>query len=183
VIKLGELVVVLDLHRQGLSVSAPPTNLVSIESQSGPTSPKGLEPPVYKKRAPRPGTVDRTLFALAADPAPALKRQRVSKAQVDFARLEVEFVDEPGSSASSGWSRWCWATHGRSGRASSSIRICKQSFAVISGRGDRLLRRPLFSPGSKASSNGGQYACRPVDDGYGLLSLALPQWIFDTLIG
>jgi hypothetical protein len=41
----------------------------------------------------------------------------------------------------------------------------------------------FFSPGSKASSNGSQYTCRRVDDGYGLLSLALPQWIFCTLIG
>ena len=40
----------------------------------------------------------------------------------------------------------------------------------------------IFSPGSKASSNGSQYACRPVDDVYGLLSLALRQRIFCTLI-
>jgi hypothetical protein len=45
------------------------------------------------------------------------------------------------------------------------------------------LQAAFFSAGSEASSNGSQYACRRVDDGYGLLSLALPQWIFCTLIG
>ena len=49
------------------------------------------------------------------------------------------------------------------------------------------LKRPrggrFFRPGSKTSSNGSQYARRRVDDGYGLLSLALPQRVFCTLIG
>lgn len=36
---------------------------------------------------------------------------------------------------------------------------------------------------SKARSNGSQYACRRVDDGYGLVNLALPQRIFGTPLG
>jgi hypothetical protein len=42
-IKLGELVMILDLHRQGLSVSA---------------IAKGLEPPKYKTRPPRSRITD-----------------------------------------------------------------------------------------------------------------------------
>ena len=57
-IKLGELVMILDFHRQGLSVSA-------IARQAGVDRKtvrtyiaKGLEAPTYKKRAPAPGLVD-----------------------------------------------------------------------------------------------------------------------------
>ena len=46
-----------------------------------------------------------------------------------------------------------------------------------------ILAIAALAAGSKASSNGSQYTCRRVDDGYGLLSLALPQWIFCALIG
>jgi len=90
------------------------------------------------------------------------------RAQVEFATFEAAFIDEPGVngivwllSMVLSYSRLIWAR-----------------FVEIAHRGDRL-----FSPGSEASSNGSQYACRRVDDGYGLLSLALPQWIFRTLIG
>jgi len=58
VVKLGEVVMILDLHRQGLSVSA-------IARQSGldrktvrRTIERGLEPPAYGPRAPRPTMLD-----------------------------------------------------------------------------------------------------------------------------
>ena len=50
-IKLGELVMILDLHRQGLSVSAI-ARQVGIDRKTVRTYiAKGLEPPAYKKRA------------------------------------------------------------------------------------------------------------------------------------
>ena len=58
-IKLGELIMILDLHRQGLSVSAIARQMGVDRRPLGPTSPKGLEPPTYKKRASAPGVVDR----------------------------------------------------------------------------------------------------------------------------
>ncbi|MGZ5099092.1 MAG: IS21 family transposase [Usitatibacter sp.] len=57
-IKLGELVMILDLHRQGVSVSAIARQL-GIDRKTVRTHiAKGLEPPTYKKRAPRRGIVD-----------------------------------------------------------------------------------------------------------------------------
>jgi hypothetical protein len=69
------------------------------------------------------------------------------QAQVDFARIDVQFVDEPGVkriiwllSMVLGYSRPIWAR----------FVVSKQCFAVISGLGDRLLRRPLlFRPGQR----------------------------------
>ena len=58
VIKLGELVMILDLHRQGLSVSAIARQLGIDRKTVRAYIAKGLEPPVYKTRAPRPGIVD-----------------------------------------------------------------------------------------------------------------------------
>jgi transposase len=58
VIKLGELVMILDLHRQGLSVSAIARQLgVDRKTVRGYIK-KGLEPPTYKKRLATPGVVD-----------------------------------------------------------------------------------------------------------------------------
>ena len=137
-IKLGELVMILDLHRQGLSISA-------IARQTGVDRKtvrtyiaNGLEPPAYKKRTPAPGIVNcfepylcerqavfpaltaRRLFreikergfsggdSVARDRVRDLRPARSGgyevrfetppgeQAQVDFARFEVEFVDEPG---------------------------------------------------------------------------------------
>src|SRR4029079_14937224 len=58
VIKLGEVVMILDLHRQGVSISA-------IARQSGLDRKtvrryieRGLEPPSYGPRAPRPTLLD-----------------------------------------------------------------------------------------------------------------------------
>ena len=53
-IKLGELVMILDLHRQGLSVSAI-ARQVGIDRKTVRTYiAKGLEPPACKKRAAPP---------------------------------------------------------------------------------------------------------------------------------
>lgn len=122
---------------------------------------KGLEPPVYKKRAPRPGIVDhfetylrerlaaytaltavrlwRELkergfaggYSVVRDRVRELRPSRPAgfevrfetpageQAQIDFARFEVEFVDEPGGkrivwlfSMVLGYSRLIWARFG-----------------------------------------------------------------------
>jgi hypothetical protein len=58
VTKLSELVMILDLHRQGPSVRAITRQLgVDLETVRAYIA-KGLEPPVYKRRAPTPGIVD-----------------------------------------------------------------------------------------------------------------------------
>ncbi len=57
-IKLGELVMILDLHRQGLSVSAI-ARQVGIDRKTVRTYiAKGLEPLAYKKRAAPPSVID-----------------------------------------------------------------------------------------------------------------------------
>jgi transposase len=57
VIKIGELVMILDLHRQGLSVSAIARQLgIDRKTVRGYIA-KGLEPPAYKKRPSSPGIV------------------------------------------------------------------------------------------------------------------------------
>jgi transposase len=58
VIKLGELVMILDLHRQGLSVSAIARQLCVDRKTVRRAIAKGLEPPNYKTRAPRPRITD-----------------------------------------------------------------------------------------------------------------------------
>ena len=51
-IKLGEFVMILDLHRQGLSISAI-ARLAGVDRKTVRTYiAKGLEPPAYKKRLP-----------------------------------------------------------------------------------------------------------------------------------
>ena len=58
-IELGELVMILDLHRQGLSVSAI-ARQVGVDRKTVRTYiANGLQPPAYKKRAPAAGIVDR----------------------------------------------------------------------------------------------------------------------------
>src|SRR5271165_5246687 len=58
VIKLGELVMILDLHRQGLSVSAIARQLCVDRKTVRRAIAKGLEPPNYKTRAPRSRIAD-----------------------------------------------------------------------------------------------------------------------------
>ena len=157
-LKLGELVMILDLHRQGLSVSAIARQLGVDRKTVRAYIAKGLEPPVYKRRAPRPGIVDhfetylrerlaaypgltavrlwRELkergfaggYSVVRDRVRELRPSRPTafevrfetppgeQAQVDFARFEVEFVDQPGVkrivwlfSMVLGYSRLIWA--------------------------------------------------------------------------
>ena len=157
-IKLGELVMILDLHRQGLSVCAI-ARQVGLDRKTVRTYiAKGLDPPAYKKRPPAPSLIDGfepyVRERLAAYPALTAQRllrelkergfpgsysvvrDRVrdlrpprsagfearfetppgEQAQVDFARFEVEFADEPGMkrivwlfSMVLGYSRLIWA--------------------------------------------------------------------------
>jgi transposase len=158
VIKLGELVMILDLHRQGLSVSAIARQVGVDRKTVRNYLAKGLEPPTYKKRAPAPGVIDgfepylrerlaayptltaRRLFreikergysggySVVRDRARDIRPARTAgyevrfetppgeQAQVDFARFEVEFADEPGVtrivwlfSMVPGYSRLIWA--------------------------------------------------------------------------
>src|SRR5271167_2632583 len=158
VIKLGELVMILDLHRQGLSVSAIARQLCIDRKTVRSAIAKGLEPPKYKTRAARPRITDpfepylkERLAAYPGLTAVRLWREikergfaggysavrdRVrdlrpapsagfevrfetppgDQAQVDFARFEVEFTDEPGVrrivwlfSMVLGYSRLIWA--------------------------------------------------------------------------
>jgi hypothetical protein len=58
VIKLGELVMILDLHRQGLSVPAIARQLCVDRKTVRRAIAKGLEPPKYKTRPPRSRIAD-----------------------------------------------------------------------------------------------------------------------------
>src|ERR1700730_7380111 len=58
VIKLGDLVMILDLHRQGLSVSAIARQLCIDRKTVRSAIAKGLEPPKYKTRQPRARITD-----------------------------------------------------------------------------------------------------------------------------
>ena len=58
VIKLGELVMILHLHRQGLSVSAIARQLCVDRKTVRSAIAKGLEPPKYKTRPPRARITD-----------------------------------------------------------------------------------------------------------------------------
>ena len=157
-IKLRELVMILDLHRQGLSVSAIARQLGVDRKTVRTHIAKGLEPPLYKKRDPVPGILEafgpylrERLKAYPALTAVRLWREIKERgfnggystvrdcvrdlrparptpfevrfetppgeqAQVDFARFEVEFTDEPGVkrvvwlfSLVLGYSRLIWA--------------------------------------------------------------------------
>jgi len=90
VIKLGELVMILDLHRQGLSVSAIARQLCVDRKTVRSAIARGLEPPKYRDcvrdlRPPRTAG-----FEVRFETPPG------QQAQVDFAHFEVEFADEPG---------------------------------------------------------------------------------------
>ena len=57
-VRLGELVVILDLHRQGLSVSAIARRIGIDRKTVRKYIARGLEPPVYQARQPRPAKID-----------------------------------------------------------------------------------------------------------------------------
>src|ERR1700758_4075315 len=58
VIKLGEVVMILDLHRQGLTVSAIARELGLDRKTVGKCIKRGLEAPVYGPRKPRQRLID-----------------------------------------------------------------------------------------------------------------------------
>ena len=58
-VKLGEVVVILDLHRQGLSVSAIARRVGIDRKTVRKYIERGLEPPVYQARQPSPSKVER----------------------------------------------------------------------------------------------------------------------------
>ena len=57
VVRLGELVLILDLHRQGLSVSAIARRVGTDRKTVRKYIARGLEPPIYQTRQPRPAKV------------------------------------------------------------------------------------------------------------------------------
>jgi transposase len=79
VIKLGELVMILDLHRQGLSVSAISRQLGIDRKTVRRYVARGLEPPKYKPRVPQPGVIDpfRSYLAERITSFPALTARRL----------------------------------------------------------------------------------------------------------
>jgi len=188
VIKLEELVMILDLHRQGLSVSA-------IARQAGVDRKtvrtyiaKGLEPPAYKKRPPAPSLVDgfepylrerleaypaltarRLLreieergfsgsYSVVRDRVRDIRPARIARfearfetppgeqAQVDFARFEVAFADEPGVkrivwlfSMVLGYSRLIWARFVLHQDLQSVLRCHIAAFEAIGGAPKTIL--------------------------------------------
>jgi transposase len=158
VIKLGEVVVILDLHRQGLSVSAIARECGLDRKTVRRYIERGLEPPAYGPRRPRPTLLDpfagylrervntypaltgtRLLRELrergyrggytavtdflrevrpASDPRFEVRFETApgEQGQVDFARFQVVFADEPTTSRVVwlfsmvlGYSRLVWA--------------------------------------------------------------------------
>ena len=79
VVKLGELVMILDLHRQGLSVSAISRQLGIDRKTVRRYVARGLEPPKYKPRVPQPGVIDpfRPYLAERITSFPALTARRL----------------------------------------------------------------------------------------------------------
>jgi transposase len=76
VIELGEVVMILDLHRQGLSVSAIADHLGIDRKTVRKYLARGLAAPVYGPRQPRPRRIDpfipylREQTAVGGDPRP-----------------------------------------------------------------------------------------------------------------
>src|SRR3954464_7704786 len=158
VVSLGELMMILELHRQGLTVSAIARQLGIDRKTVAKYIARGLEPPAYGPRPPRaratdpfvpylrerlsayPGltavrlwrelkergftgayTAVKLAVAMIRPAAPLPIEVRFEtppgeQAQVDLARFEVAFTDEPGVkrivwlfSLGAGPSGWIWA--------------------------------------------------------------------------
>jgi transposase len=187
VVTLGELMMILELHRQGLKVSAIARQLGIDRKTVRRYISRGLEPPTYGPRPPRQRSTDRFLpyvrERLAAFPGltavrlwrelrergyaggyTAVKRAvrgvrpdpvasfevrfetaPGEQAQVDLARFEVEFTDEPGVK------RIVWLFslvlgYSRLIAASSCTRTCNRSCAATSPRWKRsAAHRARFS--------------------------------------
>ena len=157
-IKLGELVMILELHRQGLTVSAIARRLDMDRKTVRRYIERGLEPPTYGPRPPQPRSTDpflpylrerltaypgltavrlwrelrdrgygggytavkRTVREVRPEPVKPFEVRFETppgeQAQVDLARFEAEFADEPGVtrivwlfSMVLGYSRLIWA--------------------------------------------------------------------------
>ena len=109
VIKLGEVVMILDLHRQGLSVSA-------IARESGLDRKtvrryiaRGLEPPAYGPRQPRPTLLD-PFTSLSARAGEGLSRPdgNPAAAGAEGARLHGRLHSGDGLSAGGPAGRRSW---------------------------------------------------------------------------
>ena len=109
-IKLGEVVIILDLHRQGPTVSAIARELGVDRKTVRRCIARGLEPPVYGPRKPRQRLIDPFVpylreRVMAGDFSfqPSLDRNRIlALAQLDFVdRHEViHFLGPPGTGKS-----------------------------------------------------------------------------------
>jgi len=189
VITLGELLMILELHRQGVSVSAIARQLGIDRKTLRTYIGKGLEPPVYEKRAQTPSIVapyepylrerlaaypaltGRRLwretkergftgcYSLVRDCLRELRPPRTSRfevcfetppgeqAQVDFARLDIGFLDELGVkrvvwlfSMVLSHSRFIWARFVRCLRVKARMRPSRivEALDVSPDRGPRL---------------------------------------------
>jgi transposase len=188
VIKLGELVMILELHRQGVSVSAIARQLGLDRKTVRTHIAKGLTPPSYKARPPHarqiklfesylrerlaayPALTGRRLwreikergyqggYTAVTDLLRELRPPRTSgfevrfetppgeQAQVDFARFDVEFLDEPGVkrivwlfSMVLGHSRFIWARFVLHQDLQSVLRCHMAAFEALGGVSREIL--------------------------------------------
>src|SRR5690349_15667925 len=182
VVNLGELMMILELHRQGLKVSAIARQLGIDRKTVAKYIARGLEPPAYGPRSPRlratdpfvpylrerlsayPGltavrlwrelkergftgayTAVKRAVAMIRPAAPLSIEVRFEtppgeQAQVDLARFEVEFTDEPGVkrivwlfSLVLGHSRLLWARFVLHQDLQTILRCHTAAFAAIGG--------------------------------------------------
>jgi len=188
VIKLGEVVVILDLHRQGLSVSAIARECGLDRKTVRRYIGRGLEPPAYGPRQSRPALLDpfagylrervsaypaltgsrllRELRELgytggytavtdflrevrpAADPRFEVRFETApgEQGQVDFARFQVVFADEPTTprivwlfSMVLGYSRLVWARFVTHQDLATVLRCHAAAFEALGGAPRELL--------------------------------------------
>jgi len=188
VLRLGNLVMILELHRQGLSPTAIARQLGIDRKTVRKYIARGLEPPAYGPRQPRPRCTDPYLDYLRERLAayPGLTATRLlrelgergftggytavkravhglrpqqpqvfevrfetppgEQAQVDLARFEVTFADDPGSkrivwlfSMVLGYSRLIWARFVQHQDLQSVLRCHVAAFEAIGGAPREIL--------------------------------------------